>query len=179
MPQKQTMLERIIESRKKFLKSKDVKSLSALAEEIAKIKKLREYLKEVEEELKVSRKAFVSKALKLMETQGVEKLTTDNGVTITHEFKVRGKVENSVEFFNWLDKKEDSALGKLQLAPHILPDSIKEIINDKGTDQDDVKLVVHWKTMESYIREVCDPLDAKTWPDGVTVEAFDDLKVKY
>jgi hypothetical protein len=175
----ENMLEKVIKAREEFLASEKVKSLNDLAEELAKIKKLSKFLEDVEEELKASRKAYVSRALQLMEQQGVQKFTTEEGVTITHEFVVRGKVENSVKFFNWLDKREDSSLGKLQLAPHILPDNIKEIVNDKNTNPDDIKVMVHWKTMESYVKEVCDPLDAKTWPDGVTVEAHDDLKVKY
>jgi hypothetical protein len=138
---------------------------------------LKDYVKEVEEELKTSWKKLAARASEVMDQKEVEKFTTNEGVTVSKDFQVRGKVVNSIKFFNYLDEKEDSSLGKLELAPHILPDNIKEIINNSNPD--DVKINVHWRTMSSYVKEVCDPLNPKTWPGGVDVEAWPDVKVKY
>ncbi len=179
MERKQTMLENVIQARKDFFNNVNVdsSSLNDLAEEIANVKKLRKYLDEVDDELKVSWKALVVKALEAMDNQDIETFTTGEGVKITKDFQIRGKVNNSVEFFKWLEKRGDTELGKLQLSPEIVSDEIKEIV--RNADPENVNMLVHWKKMASYVDEVCDVLDAKTWPDGVTIEAWPDIKVKY
>lgn len=173
------ILEQVIQSRKDFFNGVNVDpdSLNDLAEEMANVKRLRKYFEEVDDELKTSWKALIVKALEAMEKQDIEKFTTGEGVTITKDFQVRGKVENSVEFFKWLDARQDSSLGKLELAPHLLPDNIKEIVGK--AEPENVKINVHWRTLSAYVKDVCDPLDADTWPDGVNVEAYADIKVKY
>jgi len=171
-----TLLTRVKKARETFREILiHTNSVNEIANELANTKKLREYVKEIDDELKEHWGDLATKANNLMEQQDLETFTTKEGVKISIDFQVRGKVENSVEFFFWLETRGDGELGKLQLAPHIVPDNIKEII--RGTDHENVKLAVHWKRLASYIKDTCDPLDAKTWPDGVTVEAWPDIRL--
>lgn len=177
MPKKK-MLENVIEARKEFTNDKEkMNSISELATEIANVKRLRKYIDDVDDELKASWKVFSARALELMDNEDLETFTTGDGIKITKDFQVRGKVENSVEFFKWLEERGDTELGKLQIAPEIVPDEIKEVV--RNADPANVSIAVHWKKMAAYVQEVCDVLDAGTWPGGVTIDAWPDIKVKY
>lgn len=151
------------------------KTLGEIAAEIASVKRIKNYLEDVNSELVNYRKDLVRSCIELMEKENVDKYTTNDGDTITRNIEVRGVISNSIDFFLWLAERKEEDLGRLQLSPLLMPDNIKEIV--KQAHPADVKMTVHWKKLAAYLKEVCDLLDASTYPNGIEIETWEDLRL--
>lgn len=111
-----------------------------------------------------------------MEDEGMAAYELPDGGKIAIRDNIRGIVEDGPRFMEYLLAKGDEHLGLIQLSPDLLTPAVKKVIKKAQPDQ--VKVAIQWNTFSKYLRENCDPLDQSTWPDGVTVNYYQDIVLR-
>jgi hypothetical protein len=152
-----------------------VTTLKDVAQRLVEIKKARDELKKQEADLVQENKALIAEALAMMDISGVDSFTVDDTAKITRQANVRGNIESAGQFFEFLSQRKDESLGMLQIDPTIIPPSFKKKIKELEPGQ--IKIAVAWNRLAAYLKDVCDPLDKATWPPGVKVDFWEDVRV--
>lgn len=161
--------EGIIEEVKERRESYSNMTLGEAAEELVQIKLARKFLEEIDDVWKDNDVQLKRITRELMDENGIGEYTVDDTAKIKAKLILNGDIQDNVKFFFWLLDRGDESLGKLNIAPHLVTEEMKEQMR-KG-DPDAVTLYVHHQTLKSFLADNCDPLDPKTWPDGVEIDA--------
>lgn len=161
---------------KEFAKSLETEELGELGK-LVKISK--EVIDETEKTIaKIKKVLEITSTVILdkMEDESIATFELPDGGKIAIRDNIRGIVEDGPKFMEYLLAKGDETLGLLQLSPDLITPAVKKLINRARPDQ--VKVVVQWNSFQKYLRDNCDPLSQKTWPDGVTVNYWQDIVLR-